>query len=36
MGGIERPVKSLETKWGSIKCNVSKFIACMDLWQCSM
>jgi hypothetical protein len=26
MGGIERPVKSLETKWGSIKHNVSKFI----------
>jgi hypothetical protein len=26
MGGIERSVKSLETKWGSIKRNVSKFI----------
>jgi hypothetical protein len=27
MGGIERLVKSLETKWGPITHNISKFIS---------
>jgi len=25
---VERPTKSLETKWGTIKHNVSKFVGC--------